>query len=313
MSSAKMVYDQSQVIPKDVFKASTEIKKYLAEHSDFYNEYEDLLPLNEKLLTVSAKGKINNVMHNLNKHLYFDSKKLTYLDVEKFLNQFDTKLQLPALNMISNIELIGDGILSEEIKKVIKDVNPSDDESFEIGILPLGSYMSSSSHMMKNYQHFFEHHNIKHLLLTDVEGFIKVKHILLIDDNINTGRQALNIIAKMLNINLEKLKEQDLYLEDIHDHNGEAVKITDAKIIEHLKKTPLTFIFITGHEDSDSALKGYLTEYCEIPQENINVIIQHKLKDNDKFFSGGSLSVEEELKTAYAFQKSKRQLQTISE
>lgn len=305
MSSAKMVYDQTQVIPKDIFVSATEIKTYLAEHSDFYKGFEDLLPLNEKLLTVSAKGKINNVMHNLNKHLYFDSKKLTYLDVEKFLKQFDTKLQLPALNMISNIELIGDGILSDEIKKVINQVNPNEDKSIEIGILPLGSYMSSSSHMMKNYQRFFEHHNIKHLLLSNADDFIKVKHILLIDDNINTGRQALNIISKMLNIPVNEMKKDNLFLEDIHHHNGEGEKITDPRIIAHLKQTPLTFIFITGHEESDVALKEYLTKYCEIPTENINVIIQHKLKDNDKFFSGGSLNSEEESKPLTLFRKVK--------
>lgn len=305
MGNAKMVYDQSQVIPKEIFNVANEIKTYISEYSKYYEGYEDLLPLNEKLLTVSAKGKINNVMHNLNKHLYFDSKKLTYLDVEKFLKQFDVKLQLPALNMINNIELIGEGILSEEIKKVLKTVNPNNDTTVEIGILPLGSYMSSSSHMMKNYHRFFENHNIKQLLLSDVNNFVKVSHILLIDDNINTGRQALNIIAKMLNISVDKMKNDDLLLNDIHHQNGEGEKNTDSRIIEHLKKTPLTFIFITGHDESDVALKDYLTKYCDIPIENITVIIQHKLKDNDKFFSGGSLNPEEESKPLTLFRKVK--------
>lgn len=305
INSAKMVYDQSQVIPKEIFNTATEIKIYLAEYSDFYKEYEDLLPLNEKLLTVSAKGKINNVMHSLNKHLYFDSNKLTYLDVEKFLKQFDTKLQLPALNMINNIELIGEGTLSNEIEKVIKNLNPLEIDDFKIGILPLGSYMSSSNHMMKKYQKFFARNNIQPLLITDPDSFVKVQHILLIDDNINTGRQALNIIAKMLNVNLTKLKSKDLFLDNIHHHNGEGETITDNRIIEHLKNTPLTFIFITGHEESDETLKNYLIEYCEIKSENLNIIIQNKLKDNDKFFSGGSLTPDEESKPLTLFRKVK--------
>lgn len=305
LNSSRMVYDQTQVIPKEIFLAATEIKTYLADNSDFYKDFEDLLPLNEKLLTVSAKGKINNVMHNLNKHLYFDSKKLTYLDVEKFLKQFEMKLQLPALNMISNIELIGDGILSHEIKKVINLLNPDEDKNFVIGILPLGSYMSSSSHMMKNYQQFFDNHNIKDLSINNAEDFLNVKHILLIDDNINTGRQALNIIAKMLNIDKEEMKNDGLLLGDIHHSNGEGEKITNPQVIDHLIKTPLTFIFITGHEDSEVALKEYLKKYCKLPVENINVIIQNKLKDNDKFFSGGSLNPDEESKPPNLFRKVK--------
>jgi HD superfamily phosphohydrolase len=305
LGTTKMVFDQSQVIPKNVFKEANEIKSYLAENSDFYKDYEDLLPLNEQLLTVSAKSKINDVIHKLNKHIYFDAKKLTYLDVEQFLKQFDTRLQLPALNMISNIELVGDGTLSGELTKVISQINPDMDENIEIGILPLGNYMSSSSHIMKKYQKFLSDNKIRHLTLGDADSFGKVKHILIIDDNINTGRQALNIMAKMLGIDTSKIMEDGIYLKDIHEQNGEASKVNEDEIIKRIKTTPLTFIFITGHEESELNLKKYLTNYCDISEGNINIIIQNKLKDNDKFFSGGSLSAEEENKPLTLFRKVK--------
>jgi len=294
LPNVKMVYDQYQVVPKEIFNISTEIKLYLSENSEYYKEYEDLLPLNNKLLTVSAKSKINNVMHNLNKHIYFDSKKLTYLDVEKYLKQFDTKLQLPALNMISCIEMIDDGTLADEINKIMEKLNPTKSSDFKIGILPLGSYMSSSSHMMKKYNKFLEYSNIKPLHLSNVDDFLKFTHVIFIDDNINTGRQALNIIAKLMKIPDIKLRNDNMYLESIHNKNGEGETSSDDRIVRHLKEMSITFIFITGYEDSDIQLKNNLEKYCDIPRGNINIIIKNKLYENDKLFSGGSLTEEDE-------------------
>jgi len=148
----------------------------------------------------------------------------------------------------------------------------------------LGSYMSSSSYMLKEFKPFFHRHNISLLNFTDSESFKKVKHILLIDDNINTGRQAVNIVAKMIGLGSDKLN--DLYQPKVHSINGEGEKITDPEILKHFKETPLSFIFITGHEKSDETLEGYLKDICGL--DKIKIIIKHKLKDEDKFFSGNA-------------------------
>ncbi len=302
--STKLVFDQTQVIPREIFNTAGEIKKYLVENSKFYEQFDDILPLNEDLVTVSAKRKINDVMHNLNRLIYFDSKRITYLDVEKFLKQFDKKLQLPALNLISNIKVIPNDELVSEIRSIINKINPTDEKSI-IGILPLGSYMSSSSNMMKSYRSFLDSHNIVQLTFTSKEQFTNMKNIILVDDNINTGRQALNIIAKMLCVPLEKLRNSNLILEDIHKTNGEGEQFTDPEIISHLKQIPLKFVFISGYEKSEESLKQYLVQYCGLNENNIEIIIKHKLTENDRFFSGGSVKEEDEKKPLSVFREIK--------
>jgi len=288
LHSIKLVFDQSQVLPKEIFKTGEKIKKFIvANDPTFYKEYEDILPLNEDLLTVSAKRKINDVLHNLNRLMYFDGKRLTYLDVENFLKQFPKKIQLTALNLINSIKVLPNDELVSEIKELIKEYNPTDEKDI-VGILPLGSYMSSSSNMMKSYRQFLDYHNIAQLSFTQRDQIIKCSHIFLVDDNINTGRQAVNLVAKMLGTPIEKLKEKELFLEAIHKQDGEGEKINQSDVINHLKAIKLTFIFITGYEDSDSALKNYLIDCCGLNEKNITIRIKHKLLENDKFFSGGS-------------------------
>ncbi len=222
--------------------------------------------------------------------MYFDSKKLTYLDVEKFLNQFPKNLQLSALNLINNIKILPNDELVSEIKAIVEEINSKNSNNVKIGILPLGSYMSSSSYMMKSYRNFLDHYDISQLSFSDEEQFLSTNYIIFVDDNINTGRQALNIIAKMFKINKSDLQNDKLYLEEIHVNNGEGEKIISNNIINHIKKTPLKFIFITGYETSAKDLKGYLTKYCELSENNLEVRIKYVLCENDKFFSGGSLT-----------------------
>lgn len=278
----KLVFDQSQVVSNSVFEKSREIKDCLQELTDnaFYADYKDLLPLNDKIQNIHAREKINNTIEKLNRLECLDEK-LTYLDIENFLKQFESKLQLPALNLISCIKVLSP---KKELQIVIEELkNIHRGELF--GLLPLGSYMNSSGSILKSLKPIFRENKIEELDFSSSSQYDDIDHILFIDDNINTGRQALNIIAKNLNSDIEALKKDDLYSEEIHKKSGEGER-PDKDVCDALRKKHFTFIFITGTEHVDKKLTDLLIKYCNLSENQIIVKIIHFLKYEEKLFSG---------------------------
>jgi HD superfamily phosphohydrolase len=282
------VFDQTQAVSNSVYEKAEEIKQELckqiiSKNKHYYSDYEDLIPLDETLTTSFAIEKIQSVIRILGNINCKKNRNLSTLDVERFLKQFDRAIQLPMLHLISNIKVLSP---ENELPEKIKDIRKKIDEDKKIGVLPLGDFMNSSSNLLKNLKDTFLENNITSFNVNS-EIIKNLDYILVIDDNINTGIQCLNIMMRYLGYdktNILEEKQKELWM-DLESKRGDIQEGIKTEFSEELKKKKFEFLFIAGHETSAETLKSYLKDYCKLKLKDFNITIIHTLKDNDKILS----------------------------
>jgi HD superfamily phosphohydrolase len=278
------VFDQTQAVSGNVYEKAEKIKQELSKN-EYYNNYEDLIPLDETLTTSFAIEKIQSVVRLLGSINCKKNRNISTLDVERFLKQFDRTIQLPMLHLISNIKVL---FPENELPEKIKEIRERIDKDKKIGVLPLGDFMNSSSNLLKNLKDTFSENNITSINVNS--DLIKnLDYILVIDDNINTGIQCLNIMMRYLGYDRTNIpgeeKQKELWM-DLESKRGDIQEGIKREFSEELKKKKFEFLFIVGHETSAETLKSYLKNYCKLKPKNFNITIIHTLKGNDKILSG---------------------------
>jgi hypothetical protein len=274
------VFDQTQAVSGSVYEEAERIKQELSKNG-YYDNYEDLMPLDKSLTNSFAIEKIQSVVKLLGRVECRKNRNTSTLDVERFLKQFDTSIQLPMLHLISNIKVLSP---EDELPNAIIKIREGIDKNKKIGILPLGDFMNSSSNILKNIKDTFEENNITSINVN--YNINNLENILVVDDNINTGIQCFNIMMRYLgydkkNISDEK-KQKEIWM-DLESKRGDVQENITNKFSEELKKKHFEFLFIVGHETSADELTGYLKTYCKLKDFNITII--HPLKDNDRILS----------------------------
>ncbi|MDR0874535.1 MAG: hypothetical protein LBN27_13905 [Prevotellaceae bacterium] len=276
------VFDQTQAVSSNVYEKAEEIKRELSK-KDYYNNYEDLIPLDETLTTSFAIEKIQSVIRILGNINCKKNRNISTLNVERFLKQFDTTIQLPMLQLISNIKVLSP---ENELPDKIKTIREEIEKDKKIGVLPLGDFMNSSSNLLKNLKDTFLENNITSINVNS--DLIKnLDYILVIDDNINTGIQCLNIMMRYLGCdktNISDEKQKELWM-DLESKRGDIQEGIKKEFSEELKNKKFEFLFIAGHETSAETLKRHLKDYCKLKPKDFNITIIHTLKDEDKILS----------------------------
>jgi HD superfamily phosphohydrolase len=277
------VFDQTQAVSSSVYEKAEKIKQELSK-KDYYKHYEDLTPLDETLTTSFAIEKIQSVIRILGNINCKKNRNISTLDVERFLKQFDTTIQLPMLQLISNIKVLSP---ENELPDKIKAIREKIDSNKKVGVLPLGDFMGSSSNLLKNQKDIFLENGITSINVNS-ELIKNLDYILFIDDNINTGIQCFNTMMIYLGYNktniLGEEKQKELWL-DLESKRGDIQEGIKSEFSEELKKKKFEFLFIAGHETSAETLKGYLKEYCKLKPKDFNITIIHILRDYDKILS----------------------------
>ena len=292
----RFVFDQTQAVSSSVYEKAEKIKQELNKHG-YYDNYEDLIPLDKTLTTSFSIEKIESVVRLLSRINCRKNRNISKLDVERFLKQFDTSIQLSMLHLISNIQVLSPEYeLPDAIKKVRERVGTNK----KVGVLPLGDFMGSSSNILKNIKDTFEENSIVSFNVNS-DMIKNLEHILVIDDNINTGIQCLNIMMRYLGYDktqifdtenhekakgdcANKNKQQELWL-DLENKRGDIQDTIQSSFSEELKKKKFEFLFIVGYETSSKELTDYLKNYCKLKQEDFNITIIHTLKKNDRMLS----------------------------
>ncbi|OAV70513.1 hypothetical protein Barb4_01311 [Bacteroidales bacterium Barb4] len=275
------VFDQTQAVSGSVYEKAEKIKQELNKKG-YYKDYKDLTPLDESLTNSFAIEKIESIVKLLGRIECRKNRNISKLDVERFLKQFDATIQLPMLHLISNIKVLSPEDVLPSIIKNIKDEKING----KIGVLPLGDFMNSSSNLLKNLKDTLESSkivsfNVNSEIIKDLE------YILIIDDNVNTGIQCLNIMMRYLGYDKTILgeKEQEELWMDLESKRGDIQEKIHEDFSKELRKKKFEFIFIIGHETSEEQLKSYLKEHCKLKPGNFNITIIHTLKENDKILS----------------------------
>jgi HD superfamily phosphohydrolase len=303
-------FDQSSQISKEINDVVKEFRTLLISNK-YYDGFNEIIPFSKDLESVTAREKINDLLSSHSKLKLFRKKIIRFLDVQNFLRQFPEELQLSALNLVNCIRVLPDEELDSEIEDVLLAIK-NNNESSKIGIIPLGETFSSAIHMLKSFKTLIEKHKINTLNQTDSQ-IIEQDHLIFFDDNINSGRQSLNIFATWMGIDDEIIKKAGRYT-DVKTKRDAKI-IDNDKIIEKLKNTKLTFVFITGNEYSAKTLKDDLVNICNIDEKLIEVKIKHVLNNDGGVFydignpkNGLIVSAFEDVKKEFNYEIDKNKL-----
>jgi HD superfamily phosphohydrolase len=284
----QFVFDQTQAISKENQGIIRDIKDRLGSVG-FYQDYPKLKPLHKDVTMATGNELIEEIVRDLS---YLECcTPPSRLDIEEFLKQFDGELQLPVLHLISNIKVISpqrQEYLPDKIKEIRNNERMKDKK---VAVLTLGGYLNSSSNFYFHLENTFKEQNIHSLIGSD--GNIKTdiddyEHILLMDDNINSGIQCFNIMMRYLGYTKNDIEENNrtqLWLD--FDSKAEC-PILSSEISQKLRNKKFEFIFVTGHEESAERLKNYLIKYCNLKKINFNIHIINEIKNDDKLFDLGN-------------------------
>ncbi len=291
-----LYFDQSGILSKEAAITYKEIFAAFSKNEDenYFRDSIDLMPIDEQLESHSALEKINQLIHDEKQLKLFKApkKQISVYSTQIFLNQFPSKLRLPALNLLTSIRVLDEDLLIGKIKEIL-DEKPD----VTIGIMPLSGETGSGAHMLKALKCFDGIPRITVLgpgVFSD--SFLKVDELIIYDDNINSSLQALNIFATWLDVPTDE--NSPIFLNKMKTHVANDAKPLSGhpafvgKALELVKQAirtkPKTFVFIAGHETSPQKLKENLETYCDIIINTNDVRICHILREKSRLLSGDS-------------------------
>jgi deoxynucleoside triphosphate triphosphohydrolase SAMHD1 len=266
----RQVYDQRNFISSEIYNRTQSLKrniKLVTPH--MFHDKDELFHITPNIDNDHSSEIIRQVVKELNKYYErkFHKEELTYQDVKNYLRQFDDDYQPIILLLLASIRVLHDGELKAILESAFNDFNGK-----KINVIPLGSSFSSAPNMMKQLSDIITQYNVDdESIYTD--KILEYHHFIFFDDNTNSGRQALNIIAKWCGIPTEKLKKKRVYTNISKDKDAKSVKAEISKRLQD-SNTHITLCFITGTKEAEDFLLKNLKEVCEI-KGSINIKIRH--------------------------------------
>ena len=277
------IFVQEGSIQQEIVNESEKYRKKLS-NLGYYNLAKQLKPISDNLKTAENQYKIQKIEERLRQFESYNGDTISVSRITTYISQYPENIQDVALKMLEKIDFIDYSILKREIKKYVDyDITKRDKN---IALVPLGGIGDSANHMMYNLREEIEKDIIKLELLNDNVVF-RAEKIIFFDDNVNSGRQVLNIFSNWLSIKLPKKIRKGNYVEKLGD-----------KAIERLKNMPIILIFCVGLEGIEEKLKNSFEKYFGIKRSNLTIQIGKRIESNKKVFTGekSEFKNEDELK-----------------
>ncbi len=183
------------------------------------------------------------------------------------------------MEWIKYIELVRPEIgLRECVNKILKN-NLS---ITKIGLSPLGAMSDSASHLAykltspldEEHLHRVISHNepLTEALDNNMDAYF------IYDDNVNSGQQALNIIAGWMGVSIpDSLKLNEKHVEPMSESHR-----------KELLNKKVFVMFSISAQGSIEKLKKYLIEYCGFERDRIECSSSRILTEEDRIFSASS-------------------------
>lgn len=273
------VYEQDSFISKNVHKQYKQYKQELTKNN-YYSKYPQLKTLSDYLYTAAAVEKIETIYKNLNHFKSYKQRSITINMITTFVNQFPLDLQDVTLSFLLHLKVYDENLLGKKLHEVL----PKEDTS-NIGLTYLGNKTDSASrygYELRDLQYDIEDLN-EHLILNSDSLYI-------FDDNINSGKQLINILAEFLD-KKDTLPDKYQLSNEFH-----VQPLSDDKAKEKLKSMDLHFIFIVGYENIESEIKEILQKTLGFYADKIHIHIQNIFKINEKIFTGENSKFQHEHK-----------------
>jgi HD superfamily phosphohydrolase len=279
----RQFYEQEHLISKDIYESAESLKKsIIAKDPSFYDDYKELAFSKKSLNDEYTSSIISDLRQEINRYNTnkFDYQ-VTHQDVINYIHQFPKDIQDIILEILSSVKVLHESALEPILKALFTEIRTNSPED-KINVIGLGAASSSGSGMLKHVLGVLDKHDIATDNL-NAETINKYDHFVLFDDNTNSGRQALNIIARWCNVNDDILYKANIFTDT--ERNRDA-KFINATVADKLRsdKTKITLCFITGTEDAEIFLKLHLKETIGI-QGKIDIKIRYYLTEDSNILN----------------------------
>lgn len=275
----RQVYEQKGYISESVYSDFDSIKRLLLKrNSSYFENMPELLPQTDTLNNEHARDIINRIVSELNKyHRTKFGSEIRHQDVINYLHQFPEDKQEFVLEVLRSIRVVHE----LEMEKLLEDISVGT-KAKRSAVIPLGAAFSSGPSIVKHLQTVLKKQEIECLPPSD-PAVLDCDHLIFVDDNTNSGRQALNIIAKWCNVDEKELKQKKIFTDVAKNSDA---KFISAELANKLKSANLsiTLCFITGTADAEEFLKKHLNEICGV-KGHITIKTLFYIDDSTKMLS----------------------------
>jgi len=274
------IFEQDSFISRNVYKNYIENKKELSK-TGYYKEYPQLEILSDYLLTTNAVEKIEKIYQNLKYFKPYKKEGATINRITTFVNQFPQDLHEVTLNFLLHLKVYDTDLLGNKLIEVL----PKDNKG--IGLCNLGNKADSASLFGYTLRDDLKKYTVEEL---DEKLILKSDVLYIFDDNINSGKQLINILAELLN------KKEQLPSNLKLENESHVAHFKNQAVRTKLLNMDLHFVYIVGYENIESEIKESLKRYLDFNPENISVHLYETLKDNEKIFTGAESGFQYEKK-----------------
>jgi HD superfamily phosphohydrolase len=285
----KKVYNQEGNISKNTFDKVLELKKQLTQDM-YYQSYPQLKQVSDYLRSHDAAEKIQSIYEKLAAFKSLNNnERITINRITTFVNQFPDNLQDICLSFLKHLEIYNESLLVDELNKVIEKIT---NDNVKIGLTYLGGAGDSGERFNYYMRTAIDKFGLDSpAKITD--NLIMESDILVVyDDNINSGKQLLNIFAELLS-------QKDKLPSNIRLNEKHISSLSTQESMTKLLNMPIYFVYIIGTAGVENKVKKQLHEFLKFHSTNIHISINKILTEEARIFSGKDLVFNHEKKKEF--------------
>ena len=271
-----VIYVQEGFLNKHIMEKVKALKDKLHEKG-FYDTARLLRPVPKRLHTLRSQTLIRSLAEKLAMFESRTKRRVTPASTTAFLAQFPDELQEVALNWLQHIQWVEpEAELQNAFAKLLEQDQFRNLKS--IAFCPLGAASDSASRLTYNLRDVPRHFLPREIRMMSLNEALSYKFdgYVFYDDNANTGMQAVNIIAALL----EKELPVKWQLKEEH-----GFKLPEELKVELLTK-PIGFAYSVATEGAGEILFESLPKLTGIDRQNIAFECTHILNKDRAIFSG---------------------------
>jgi HD superfamily phosphohydrolase len=198
---SRVLFEQDGHVPRYRIDECRQMKQRLLRYG-YYDDVRELRPIDHAIQSREARNLVTRVVEILRRFRNpLSHEPVSVASVDVFVGQFPADLQLEALRLLQHLQLIEERDLlvplTEAMDAAMKEGRK------RIALVPIGGIADSSAHLaftLRGQGEFEARSGVVEIVEIAEALGESYDHIILFDDNINTGRQCVHVVASWLDV-----------------------------------------------------------------------------------------------------------------
>jgi deoxynucleoside triphosphate triphosphohydrolase SAMHD1 len=265
------IYVQDVCVNSRSLKKADDLRKRLHQLG-LYEEAKALRPASEILTSLEAQDAALRIASRLTGYHPRTKRYVSQVSVTTYVSQFPEHLQPAALEWLDRLELVPHDTLILSTLEDLRRRRPFG----RFGFVPLGSPRDSAGRIAYDLREDLDDDqiqtgNVRDTLAEKLEAYV------VYDDNINSGKQAINIVASWMGVTLpDKRRIPDFMPLQPFSQTEQT----------EFRSKPVYVIFAISTEGACARLKRELIDLCGFRDDLVTVSSGRTLLESERLFSG---------------------------